>query len=90
MRAVQTSTHLFGSLLSAGLSFALILQSIVNMAVATGVIPITGLPLPLVSLGGSSLLFTGIAFGMILSVSKGERKEEEDVSFNTQKDVVVA
>lgn len=90
MRAVQTSTHLFGSLLSAGLSFALILQAIVNMAVATGVIPITGLPLPLVSLGGSSLLFTGIAFGMILSVSKGERKEEKDVSFNTPKDVVAA
>lgn len=90
MRAVQTSTHLFGSLLSAGLSFALILQAIVNMAVATGVIPITGLPLPLVSLGGSSLLFTGIAFGMILSVSKGDRKEEEEMSFNTPKDVVAA
>jgi len=90
MRAVQTSTYLFGSLLSAGLSFALILQAIVNMAVATGVIPITGLPLPLVSLGGSSLLFTGIAFGMILSVSKGERKEAEDISFNTPKDVVAA
>jgi len=90
MRAVQTSKHLFGSLLSAGLSFALILQAIVNMGVATGVIPITGLPLPLVSLGGSSLLFTGIAIGMILSVSKGDKKTEEELSVNTPKDLVAA
>lgn len=90
MRAVQKSTHLFGSLLSAGLSFAIILQAIVNMGVATGVIPITGLPLPLVSLGGSSLLFTGIAFGMILSVSKGDRKETDEANLNTPKNVVAA
>jgi cell division protein FtsW len=90
MRAVQTSTHLFGSLLSAGLSFALILQAIINMAVATGVIPITGLPLPLVSLGGSSLLFTGIAFGMILSVSKGDKIMQEEALANTQKEIVIA
>ncbi len=90
MRAVQTSTHVFGSLLSAGLSFALILQAIINMGVATGVIPITGLPLPFVSLGGSSLLFTGIAFGMILSVSKGDKKVEEETFVNTQNEVIAA
>jgi cell division protein FtsW len=71
------SDRAFGGLLSAGLSFALVMQAMINMGVAVGLGPITGLPLPLVSMGGTSLLFTGISLGIILSVSRGEIHETE-------------
>ncbi len=69
------SDRAYGGLLSAGLSFALVLQAMINMGVAVGLGPITGLPMPLVSMGGTSLLFTGLALGIILSVSRGEIDE---------------
>lgn len=72
MRTVAKSEKAYGGLLSAGLSFALVLQAMVNMAVAVGIVPVTGLPLPLLSMGGTSLLFTGLALGIILSVSRSE------------------
>lgn len=75
MRIVALSTKPFGGLLSAGLSFALVLQAMVNMAVAVGLGPITGLPLPLLSMGGTSLVFTGFSLGIILSVSRGDHVE---------------
>jgi cell division protein FtsW len=76
MRIVAHSNKAFGGLLSAGLSFALVIQALVNMAVAVGLGPITGLPLPLLSMGGTSLIFTGTALGIILSVSRGDHQEE--------------
>jgi cell division protein FtsW len=79
MKTMMNSERAYGGLLSAGLSFALVLQAMVNMAVAVGLGPITGLPLPLVSMGGTSQLFTGIALGIILSVSRGEIEEEVPV-----------
>jgi cell division protein FtsW len=72
MLAAAHSERTYGGLLSAGLSFALVMQAIVNMGVAVGLGPITGLTLPLISMGGTSQLFTGIALGIILSVSRGE------------------
>ena len=72
MLAVASSNNAFGGLLSAGLSFMLAIQAMFNMAVAVGLVPVTGQPLPLVSMGGTSLIFTGISFGIILSVSRGE------------------
>jgi cell division protein FtsW len=75
MRVVANSDRAFGGLLSAGLAFSLVVQAMVNMGVAVGLGPITGLPLPLLSMGGTSLLFTGIALGIIISVSRGEIKE---------------
>ncbi len=75
MLTAAKSDRAFGGLLSAGLSFAVVMQAMVNMGVAVGLGPITGLPLPLVSMGGTSLLFTGIAMGIILSVSRGEIEE---------------
>ncbi len=72
MMTASKSDRAFGGLLSAGLSFALVMQAMINMGVAVGLGPITGLPLPLVSMGGTSLLFTGITLGIILSVSRGE------------------
>lgn len=76
MRIVANSNKAFGGLLSAGLSFALVIQALINMCVAVGLGPITGLPLPLLSMGGTSLVFTGISLGIILSVSRGDHQEE--------------
>lgn len=60
----------FGTLLAAGLSFSLTIQAFANMAVAVGLGPVTGVPLPFISMGGTSILFTSVAFGIILSVSR--------------------
>lgn len=84
-RVVATSERTYGGLLSAGLSFALVFQAMVNMGVAVGLGPVTGLTLPLVSMGGTSQLFTGIALGIILSVSRGEIEEFNADSGNTYK-----
>ena len=72
MKAAAESGRAYGGLLSAGLSFALVMQAFVNMGVTVGLGPITGLPLPMFSMGGTSQLFTGLAIGIILSVSRGE------------------
>jgi cell division protein FtsW len=72
MRAVSQSERAFGGLLSAGLAFALVLQAFVNMGVSVGLLPVTGQPLPMISMGGTSLLFNGLALGIILSVSRGD------------------
>ena len=75
MNTVANSERAFGGLLSAGLSFSLVFQALINMGVGVGLGPVTGLPLPMLSMGGTSLLFTGISIGIIISVSKGEGKE---------------
>ena len=76
---VTQSPKAFGALLAAGLSFSLTIQAFANMAVAVGLGPVTGVPLPLISMGGTSILFTSIAFGIILSVSRDndEKKAKE-------------
>jgi cell division protein FtsW len=79
MRAVNESERVFGGLLSAGLSFAIVMQAMINMGVVVGLGPITGLPLPMVSMGGTSLLFTGLSLGIILSVSRGEQDQSISV-----------
>jgi len=73
MKASYNSDRAFGGLLSAGLSFDLVCQAMVNMGVVVGLGPITGQPLPLISMGGTSMVFTGLAIGIILSVSRGEQ-----------------
>ncbi|MFN3404720.1 MAG: FtsW/RodA/SpoVE family cell cycle protein [Cytophagaceae bacterium] len=78
MLTVTKSDKAFGGLLSAGLSFSLVIQAMINMGVAVGLGPITGQPLPLLSMGGTSMLFTGISLGIILSVSRGDRTEGSD------------
>jgi cell division protein FtsW len=77
MRAIQSSTRPFGGLLSAGLTFSIVIQAMINMAVAVGLVPVTGLPLPLLSMGGTSLLFTGAAIGIVISVSRDEADESK-------------
>lgn len=75
MVTVANSERAFGGLLSAGLSFALVVQAFINMGVAVGLGPVTGLPLPLLSMGGTSVLFTCISLGIILAVSRGEGED---------------
>lgn len=82
MRLLNTAETTYGGLLAAALSFALVLQALVNMAVAVGLVPITGLTLPFVSMGGTSQLFVGVAIGIILSVSRGEQEELSTPSTN--------
>jgi cell division protein FtsW len=60
----------FSAYLALGLGFLLVLQALANMAVAVNLIPVTGQPLPLISMGGTSLWFTCLALGIILSISR--------------------
>lgn len=85
MKAAYNSERAFGGLLSAGLSFDLVCQAMVNMGVVVGLGPVTGQPLPLVSMGGTSMVFTGLALGIILSVSRGEQDESWENSGGTEK-----
>lgn len=78
MKAAYNSERAFAGLLSAGLSFDLVCQAMVNMGVVVGLGPITGQPLPFISMGGTSMIFTGLSVGIILSVSRGERDEVFD------------
>lgn len=72
--------YAFGAFLALGLSFTLVIQAIVNMAVSVNLFPVTGVTLPLISMGGSSFLFTCLAIGIILSVARNvEQLEGEKV-----------
>ncbi|WP_375443602.1 FtsW/RodA/SpoVE family cell cycle protein [uncultured Fibrella sp.] len=77
MRAIRSSSRPFGGLLSAGLTFSIVIQAMTNMLVAVGLVPVTGLPLPLLSMGGTSLLFTGAAIGIVIGVSRDEADESK-------------
>ncbi|MDD2345341.1 MAG: FtsW/RodA/SpoVE family cell cycle protein [Bacteroidales bacterium] len=78
IRIAIKSPGSFGAFLAIGISFIIVLQAMINMAVAVNLIPVTGQPLPLVSMGGTSLWFTSISLGILLSVSK--EIENEDLS----------
>ncbi|MCP3031105.1 stage V sporulation protein E [Halobacillus sp. A1] len=72
-RGVRTSLHatdLFGSLLALGIVGMISIQVMINVSVVTGLIPVTGITLPLISYGGSSLTLTLGALGLLLSVSR--------------------
>ncbi|HYG15519.1 MAG TPA: FtsW/RodA/SpoVE family cell cycle protein [Bacteroidia bacterium] len=77
IRIVIKSPRAFGALLAVGLSFSLVIQAFINMGVAVNIFPVTGLPLPLVSMGGTSLMFTSLAFGIILSISRDIEEKEK-------------
>lgn len=78
LKIVFKSPKAFGALLAVGLSFSLVVQALMNMGVAVNLLPVTGLPLPLVSMGGTSLFFTSFAFGIILSVSRSALEKSND------------
>ena len=75
VRIVVKSPKAFGALLAVGIAFMLVFQAMINMAVAVNLFPVTGQPLPMVSMGGTSIWFTCIAIGIILSVSRGVEDE---------------
>lgn len=78
IRIVLRSPKAFGALIAVGLSFSLVLQALINMAVAVNLFPVTGLTLPLVSKGGTSILLTSVAFGVIMSVSRYVEQDEPE------------
>lgn len=75
---VRKCDRTFPAFLAIGLTLMIVVQAMVNMAVAVGIFPVTGQTLPLVSMGGSSMLFTSIAFGIILSISRNLNETEPD------------
>lgn len=80
IKIMRDTDKTFGGFLAGGLAFSLVFQALINMAVAVNLFPVTGQPLPLVSMGGTSIWFTCIAIGIILSVSRsGEDKTEENL-----------
>ncbi len=81
---VQSSHRTFPAFMAVGLGLMLVSQSFVNMGVAVGIFPVTGQPLPLVSMGGTSILFSCVAFGAILSVSRQNIEEKENQKLNKQ------
>ena len=74
---VRKCSRTFPAFLVIGLTLSIVFQALTNMAVSVNLIPVTGQPLPLVSMGGTSLIFTSAAFGMILSVSNWANEEEK-------------
>ena len=75
IRIASRSPGNFGTLLTIGIGFSLVFQALINMAVAVNLFPVTGQTLPLVSMGGTSIWFTSIALGIILSVSRTSELE---------------
>jgi cell division protein FtsW len=70
IRLVTKSSKAFGAMVALGLSLLLVIQAYLNIGVAVNLLPVTGQTLPMVSMGGTSILFTCVAFGILLSVSK--------------------
>jgi len=80
-RAVKIVTQApgtFGAFLTIGVAFSLVFQAMINMGVAVNLLPVTGQPLPLVSMGGTSIWFTSLSIGIILSVSKEIDKQKQE------------
>jgi len=76
IRIFRRCPFAFGAFLALGLSFTLVIQALANMAVNVNLFPVTGVTLPLVSMGGSSFLFTCLAIGIILSVARNAEISE--------------
>lgn len=85
IKVATKSKKTFGALLAFGLSFQLVFQGMINMAVAVNLFPVTGQPLPFLSMGGTSLLFSSIAVGVILSVSRETETGEDAQPDDTEK-----
>ncbi|HBM74364.1 MAG TPA: stage V sporulation protein E [Clostridiaceae bacterium] len=79
-RGVKTALNapdMFGSLLAAGITSLIAVQTIINIAVATSSMPVTGIPLPFISYGGSSLTFTLAAVGVLLNISRYSKVDRD-------------
>ncbi len=77
MRIAMQAPDRFGYLLATGMSMMLFISAMINIGVTTGTLPTTGLPLPFISYGGSSLLFTCTAIGILLNISRWSVEKEK-------------
>jgi cell division protein FtsW len=80
LRISSNTTSVFGSLVCVGLMFSLVFQALINMLVSVSVLPVTGQTLPLISMGGTSILFTCITIGIILSISNDSTDREYETA----------
>ncbi len=87
IRIFRKCPYAFGAFLALGLSFTLIIQAIANMAVNVNIVPVTGVTLPLVSMGGSSFIFTCCSIGLILSVARNVEQLEGNAPVETEIEV---
>ncbi len=78
---VRGLNRTFPAYIVVGLSLNIVLQAVSHVLVVSNIIPVTGQPLPLVSMGGTSILFTGVAIGIILNISRysGQKETEQDI-----------
>jgi len=86
---IKACKRTFPLFLATGAVTMLLLQALVNMGVSSGAIPVTGQPLPWISWGGTSQIFTAVIFGFLLSISaenQAELMKQEDVEEETDKD----
>ncbi len=90
IRIYKKCPYAFGAFLALALSFTLVIQAIANMGVNVSLFPNTGVTLPLVSMGGSSFLFTCLAIGIILSVSRNVEQQEGQEAAIRAKNVELA
>lgn len=75
----------FGQLLAFGITFSVTIYAFVNVAVTTGLFPTTGLPLPFISYGGTSIIFLSISIGILINIAIMNSKREKELQANTQK-----
>jgi len=76
----RNNEKMSAQLTALGLAFLIVIQAMINMAVAVSLFPTTGQPLPLVSMGGTSTLFTCLSIGIILSICQSRDEKEDDAS----------
>ena len=72
------ANDMFGRLLAIGLTCLIVVPSMMNIGVTTGLLPNTGLPLPFVSYGGTNLVFTLVAIGLLISIHRRSKFDDED------------
>lgn len=89
IRIFKRCPFAFGAFLALGLSFTLVIQALANMAVTVNLFPVTGVTLPLVSMGGSSFIFTCLAIGIILSVARNVEELEGSAAEKVVKQAAV-
>ena len=77
IKIMTKTSSSFGGYLAFGLSFLLVFQALINMGVGVNLLPVTGQPLPLISMGGTSILFSCVAIGIILNISRTVYSGEE-------------
>jgi cell division protein FtsW len=80
IRIVRRTERAFAALVTIGCAFSLVFQAMINMAVAVNIFPVTGQPLPMLSMGGTSIWFTSLALGIILSVSADIEQEDKQLA----------